>query len=289
MIGFILDFCNKYDIIPTIFNMNYDTDWLEFYRQKYTFYSITSIDMNTLENEYLFILLLTDDDDSFKDEHITNNIVCIDHCHVNRRTLIKHHIPIAAFHDDIHYYAMPIFEYIDYKSKMDIITKIERPIITFLGNSTIPLKKEVFSLIENIDEFDIYIINRCVPWDSDYTDLPNVYFHENISPIEMFTLLLKTTYVCYIPNLMSYNSIFQIQNQQLSASIPIAFTTGCKLILPEIMNRYLKLDSIITYPERTRIVLYKTPSLIQTFIERERLINIRDTTLFNLEHFADLK
>ena len=72
--------------------------------------------------------------------------------------------------------------------------------------------------------------------------------------------------------------------QSISASFPISFTTGCKLIIPEYINKFLKLNSIIEYSSKNKLILDKKPSLIETFNEREKLINIRDNSIFNLKH-----
>ena len=283
MFGFILDFCNKYNIDVTIINKINDNSWLDVYRAKYKFNSLETLPPYDELNYYLFVLLLTDDDISFPDSYITRNVVCIDHMNKNRRPLIEYHIPIAPFNDIDNTYAFPIFEYINYETKIESIKKNNRPIITFLGNSSIPhYLSDINAYISNISDFDIYIINRTI---NNTINLPNIYLFENISAMEMFKLLTSTNYICYIPN-NTHNSINQMQNLAISACLPLSFSTGCKLIIPKEINKFLKLKSAIEYTANCIFHLDTNPELIEIFKERENLINIRDAAIFNLEHIA---
>jgi len=110
------------------------------------------------------------------------------------------------------------------------------------------------SFITNQDEFDI----RVVTFNSDP---------------QLIELLLRSTYmVCH---------------EKFELQIPLSFTTGCKLILPpEILN----LKSSIEYSEP--MSLNTSPSLFETFNEREELIHARDNSILNLHHmklFLDYK
>jgi mannosyltransferase OCH1-like enzyme len=278
MIGFILDFCKKYEIGATLVLTCMDKSWVELYKTKYTFDVLATLPKDL--DYYLFVLVLTDDDISFPNDLINENVVCIDHFYTNRRINIKHHLPITPFNDTIESFTLPIFNYISYHDKINLLTR-KRPIISFVGNSSIPSAVSSFRFIDNFDEFDVYIINRSIP--KNYIKLPNVFLFENISAEELFKLLSKSTYICYIPN-NSINSQLQMNCQSISASIPISFTTGCKLIIPSNMNKYLRLTSIIEYSIDSRVILEKMPSLKETFQERDHLMKIRDKSLFNLKH-----
>ncbi len=274
MIGFILDFSKTHNIEVDVVLSHIDNGWIEVYKTKYTFHILSKL---PLELDYSFVLLLTDDDRSFPNSIINENTVCIDHYYQNRRDIIKHHIPIAPFNDDTYLYAFPIFDYITYEDKMDILSKHKRPIITILGSNSLPYEYNTLSIIDNINEFDIYIINRSIP--KQYINLPNVFLFENISATKLFELLIVSTYMCYIPN-NSSNAQTQKKCHSISASEPLSFTTGCKLMIPVCMNKYLRLTSIVEYVDEVHIVLDKTPSMIETFHERDRLITIRDKSLF---------
>lgn len=50
------------------------------------------------------------------------------------------------------------------------------------------------------------------------------------------------------------------------------------------MNRLLKLKSIVEYSYEDKIILDKNPSLIETFNEREKILTLRDKTIFDLKH-----
>jgi len=279
MIGFILDFSNKHNIDVDLVIKYQDNSWIDLYRTKYNFNVLESLPTDL--DHYLFVLLLTDDDMSFSNNLINENIVCIDHYYKNRRENIKYHIPILPFEENIKLYALPIFEYINYEDKINILNKRGRPVISFIGNSTIPSTIDSLSFILNLADFDIYIINRNLP--QNYINLPNVFLFENISATQLFRLLTESTYICYLPN-NTENADRQKKCQAISGSMPISFTTGCKLILPKDMNRFLKLKSIIEYSCEDKLILDKKPSLIEIFNERERLLTIRDNSIFNLKH-----
>ena len=89
--------------------------------------------------------------------------------------------------------AFPIFKYINYEDKLNIINKCSRPIITFLGNSTLPENTEIFNDIDNIGDFDIYIINIYIH--KNYITLPNLFLFENISATLLFEILTKYLHI----------------------------------------------------------------------------------------------
>lgn len=281
MIGFILDFCNTYDITATLVN-TYMDNWIDVYSQKYTFHYKYTLPRREELQHYLLIFVLTDDDMSFPNDYVNNNVVCIDHVDRNRRENIKYHIPITAYNENIQNYILPTFKYVDYDTKMTILQNASRPIITILGNSTLPDNMDMFSLIQNFGDFDIYIINRSVPRDRFYASLPNVYLFENIMAEEMMRFLVSSTYVFYYPNTTA-NAYNQINNKAITAAMPMSFSTGCKLVIPKKMNTFLQLTSVVTY-ENEPIWLETAPSFVEVFEERNRLIQIRDRTMFELPH-----
>ena len=278
MIGFMLDFCSCYNIDVSIVLKFIDTSWIELYKLKYNFNVLQSLPSEL--DTYLFVLILSDDDISFPESIINKNIVCLDHHYKNRRDSIKYHIPITPFKNNEKIYTLPIFNYLNYDTKINLLTKNKRPIISFIGNGSLHQDMDELSIINNIDDFDIYIINRNIP--ENYIKSPNVSFFKNVSGLEIFELLTSSTYICYIPNNIN-NSLLQKEYCGIS-SIPISFTTGCKLILPIEINKFLKLTSIIEYSFGSKLILDKNPSLLETFKEREKLSIIRDNSIFNLDH-----
>jgi len=283
MIGFILDFAAKFNIDVTIVLTQEDEySWIDFYKSKYKFNILKSLPLQSELDHYLFVLLLTDDDVSFPEDYINKNTVCIHHTYKNRRKTIKYHLPIAPFEENIGLYSFPVFNYIDYDSKINILKTKNRPIISLIGFSRIPENIDILSMIDNLNDFDIYIINRSIP-ENLHDILPNACFFEQVSTSYMFELLVASTYVLYFPN-NSDNVILQKNLKSISASFSLSFTTGCKLILPKEMNKFLKLTSIIEYSYGSKLKLDKTPLLLDTFNERERLVVMRDKSILDLEH-----
>lgn len=282
MFGCILDFCDAYGIESTVVNIFRDNSWFDLYLEKYTFKYLDKLPPSNELDNYLFVLLLTGDDMSFPKNYITRNVICIDHILRNRRPLIKYHFLTGPFKKNMNY-ILPIFKYIDYETKIEILKKNNRPIITFVGGNSISYNLSNLSKIQNIDKFDVYIINRYIPKKMYKLRLSNVYFFEHISAVKMFELLISTNYICYYPaNRKSYS---QINNKIITACVPLSFSTGCKLIIPQRMNKCFQFKSIVTYSnKKTKFYLNESPSLLDTFKERDQLIKIRDANIFKLPH-----
>jgi len=284
MFGFILDFCNVYGIEVTIVNIKSDASWFKLYREKYNFKYLNKLPPSYELDDYLFVLVLTDDDLSFPRSYITDNIVCINHTALkNKRPLIKYSFLTGPFKKNINY-VLPIFEYIDYETKIKILKKNNRPIISFIGSNSVPYNLSELSKITNINKFDVYIINRKIHKKMHSSKLPNMYLFENISAIKMFELLTKTNYIFYYP--VNNKSSLQLDNKVISACVPLSFSMGCKLIIPKKMNCRFKFKSIITYDIYEQLFLNESPLLLDTFEERDQLIEIRDMNLFKLPHLA---
>ena len=287
MFGFILDFCKKFNIEPTIINKVHNEGWLQLYKAKYQFHYNTELSEDI--ESFSYVILLTDDDFHWPESLVTQNIICIDHWYKCRRHSIQNHIPITQFQKENPFYALPVFEYIPYAAKMQVLQEQKRPIITLLGSSSLPLSNDFLSIITNFRDFDIYIINHFINRDREYLKLPNVYAFENIDATHMFHLLFQSTYVYFYPagHMKSYQ---QLCNYVITAAMPLSFTTGCKFILPRQMNETLQLSSVITYEFiPNSLTLSRKPSLEDTFDERERLIHTRNNTLLKTMYDIDSK
>jgi hypothetical protein len=164
---------------------------------------------------------------------------------------------------------------------MNIINMQKKPVISIIGNG-MPTDLNQLSIIENLDEFNIFIINRTIP-QSFARKLPNVYLCENISAVHMFEILVSSTYVLYIHKDTPFSTA-QMDNKCMTGCMPISFSTGCKLIIPKELNRLLKLNSTIEYSSGSKLILDKTPSFVDVFDERERLATIRDKSILELDH-----
>ena len=285
MIGFMLEFGKKYNIEIKVINLSHSEDWILLYREKYDFIYDDKLPSKDELKSFLFVLVLTDGDDKFSYNLIDDDTICVDHFYKSYSNIIKYHIPITIFDDRSIGYTLPSFNYISYEDKVSLLLKNEKPIITILGNSSYPhdfLKLQL--LIKNIDEFDIQIINRKI---YEVPKIKNVKTFENINPKLMFELLSISTYLLFVPN-FTIGAIEQMNLQRITASLPLSFTTGCKLIMPSKMNQNLRLKSIITY-NNDQIELDLNPSLIDTFEERNIIIENSNRTILNLPHMNGIR
>jgi hypothetical protein len=212
------------------------------------------------------VILLTEYDFSFPDHLVTDTVIGIKHFHLKHR-ILPHYFNIAPFGEN-DTYTFPVFKYIDYETK---ITKT-RPVITFIGKHSPP--EEDLSMITNIDEFDVYILGKNI---HDYTR-SNICAIKNISTENMFGILVESTYVCLMLR-DDYLAQEKLNCQAISGSLPLSFTTGCKMVMPKATNRFLKLRSVIEY--EGPFSLEKNPCLRDTFLERDELIKQRDASIWD--------
>jgi len=275
MLGFILDFGKKYNIdidVVNIVNNDDFKEWLVFYKMFYDFNIYYTLP--EYRDHYALILLLTDDDYSFDDIYINNTVACINHTYQNRRPKIINQISITNFHNQ-KLFLFPVFDAIDYKSKLLNMRGQYKPIIIILGSSCISADR-IYDIINNPEDFHIICINR-----HKLTVITSFLFLENLSAGQMFALLKKTTYVIWLP-CESGNSDWQSTNKSISGCFHLSFSTGCKLITQKHSCANLNTKSIIFYDNKTTLTLDNAPDLKDVFTDRLNLINTRDKTLFNI-------
>jgi len=277
MFGFILDYCNNHNINVIVVNKTNDIEsssWFEMYKQKYNFKLLSTLPTNLYN--YNFIILLTESDNTFPNKlihnkSINNKLIAVKHTLSNMNPLIKHKIYMTNYKKNKESYLLPIFNYISLKDKQHIIIR-NKPIIVVLGQSCFNLDS-IPEIILNYNDFKIIAINRTFI----STNISYIEYHQNVKAVNLFSILSKATYVLWINNKTRDSNIIQ-NNNMMSGSFPISFTTGCKLILHSNMksvNSYLK--SIIYY--NNKIKLKKYPNIKSVFSDRRTLVKIRNKTL----------
>lgn len=276
MIGCILDFCNSNDIPITIMNEYHDIYWYNIYKYRYNFLYIKKKPTEKELKDFKLCIILTDENKNFFPSNI--NTIIIHHREIPRRPskyINLYYIPIFTFrnkHNPQHLF--PVHAYIDYETKLSLLNynRFKKPIIAVIGDwlTNNNIKKFINSII-NYKDFDFYFISRNL--NIYKKNIPyNIYLKKNISATEMFNILSYSHYIgiCIDPTHNHFNS------KTMSGSMPLSFSLGCKLIIPSLMNKYMKLTSVISYNVGESFWLNPTPCLIDTFNERKILISNRD-------------
>ena len=248
VIGVILDFAANMNINIDLVQLVPNKHWDELYSKKYNYNKLTKLPSELeYNNNYNMIFLLTDDDMEFPNNRIDNRTVCLDHYYQNRRPLIKHHVSIKPFTNNINeMFVLPIWQYISKIEKINIIKKNYqnglKPVIALIGNGHNKDPNIFINSISNYYEFEFRIIAMKIPkhpWKNHQSKNLTISFYENIDAVKMFELLGSSNYVGFF----NHNDPKHGDGHSMTSSIPNAFSSGCRLIIPSKMNKQIRLNS----------------------------------------------
>lgn len=274
LIGFGVEFCNKYKYDVDLYINNDDNDYLKFLS---IYFKFNIIDNNFNKNDYCLIIVLTDTDYSYKND--SDKTIAIRHWYINRNDIIKNQIPICNFNNIYNiydpYHIIPVFNIVPIESKMNI-QPIYNINITVIGRF-VPDDIKYFNFIKNDSNYINYnIITKYPKNNKELVSTKNVKYYINISFTEMYTILANSQYVLITDSNINHNKGYSI-----SSSIMNGLSTGCQLIIPEEMNNHLRLKSAITY-NRNNILNIKSPNYDLVYSELYELINKRNLILNNI-------
>lgn len=292
MLGYLLEFCitNNYktDLYFTVYNnekLYVKTKmWFKWYNMHFKNpENIKYINSTTLLHDNYKIIFLVTDDHIFYANYVPKKFykktISIDHWY-EIRNILKHHVSVRPYTDK-RPVAYPIYNIIDINEKRQVMKK-DRIQLFFIGRYNYPTSDNLL-LFEDIENIDIHYIN----WDSGnrfkyLQKLPNFYIHEQLSTIELISLLKTGHYIflqpCYIEG---YNG------NKLSSLIPLGLSTLCQCIIPNSWNSGLNLKSPLIYDDKDyvspmgqiKLNLKKfTEKLGEIEFEKQKLINERNDT-----------
>jgi hypothetical protein len=274
LIGFGVDYCNKYKYDVDIYIINDDNEYLNFLKLYFRF---NIVDKNFNKDIYDLIIVLTDTDYSYKND--SEKTIAIRHWYINRNDIIKNQIPICNFNNIYNnynpYYIIPVFNIVPLESKR-AIQPIYNINITVIGRF-IPDDINYFNFIQNESNYINYnIITKYPKNNFSYNNTKNIKYYINISFTEMYTILANSQYVLITDSNINHNKGYSI-----SSSIMNGLSTGCQLIIPEEMNTTLRLKSAITY-NRNKKLNIDSPNYELVYTELNELINKRNLILNNI-------
>ena len=228
MYGYIIEYCFLRKIALDIYT---ETDnnmgWLDFYLKAFpNVFRFLDLSSYQIYNTYMKVIVTTDDDIFFKFNK-QENVICIDHYHQIRNESINIHIGTRYFQSRPELdWVLPVYRQIDVNTK----NKIAKDNILFIGKSAKDMINSDF-VKDNKDKINCIFIDRLI---------------NNINTNEMIDLLKESKYV-FISDRNDHI------DKSMSASIPLALTFLCTLILPKEMNDIYKFKSVIEYDNLNNI------------------------------------
>ena len=256
MLGYVIEYCLirkdhiRFDVFitPSTTSSTYES----------VFNNVFSIDMtwkaiSDLNHEnYDFIFLLTDDDYHYKKlDSIAEKVIIVDHAsYIRRHGNFLQRIGTRKRGEYLE--VLPVFNGISQVEKMNFNKENGGDIhVCCIGVSNIP--NNPIELIQwfghSFAKVQFHFIARRFVCRDAFRNIQNVHFHENTDPFTYFNLLRKSSYV------LCANTDMDYEKNLMSGALPIAFTFGCKLIIPPSWQKHLQYKSALTYNFNTCIDL----------------------------------
>jgi hypothetical protein len=250
MLGYILEYFLNSKIVPfdqidiycwddiSIYGINDNSsngkEWKELYE------TIFNIKLNFIEpikinpDNYDVIILVTDDDNTFKQEWLDKigetKIICIDH-NAERITPPENMTRLGVrffYHRPKCLWAIPVYQYINKLDKIKYLAQTDKINVVCIGKQGVPNSGEFLKeLFYNFDSLEFHIVSRKI--EPKFDNYSNIKTYENCSTKNMMEIIKKAHYMlCFEdPNELKYAF------NGISASIPLAFNSGCQLIIPK--------------------------------------------------------
>ena len=318
MLGYFIEYIKLNNINIDIYAISSNNTGSQWYKYYETLFSVTSVwkdpqDFNpTL---YDLIILLTDDDKSFKEEWLDNyglnKVICIDHCGLIRRNNMKIRIGTRFFPRRPNcYWALPCYYGITKNKKLELLSNVNSKGVDisniscqyqelkfmnsinkyYISDKKIkvlcigiqnrpPCIEFLTSLFENFNNLEFHIIARF--FDNKFEEHRNIYVYQNCPTATMFELAKNSLYILCLEN---PNNQFPIADS-ISGAITLAFSYGCQLILPFTWQQCYNFKSTILYYDnflqkngQSRLTLQNNINLDLIYDELYKLILHRNKT-----------
>jgi mannosyltransferase OCH1-like enzyme len=249
MIGYFIEYCVYKNILLDIYTETVDNmDWLKFYLLAFpkNSFKLKKIQDYKHNNNYTKVILLTDDDFSFKNEWINEKVICIDHIDKIRRDYIDVHIGTRYYVNRPNLdWALQVYKLINVQQKI----KISKDNIVIIGSNIRYFKPEDITKIKNFEKYNFIFIDRNIHnyLDFVFKTLDNVKVYNNISTITMIELLKESKYILL-------TDIVSKRTESISASVSLALNCLCTMIIPKGVNKYYNFKSAIEYEDMIDII-----------------------------------
>jgi len=255
MFGYIIEYCITKGIKLDIYTLTMqENGWINFYMLVFPDIRFFDIQAYNPDNDYSKVILTTDYDATFQDRYFSQDwasekYICINHSSKNNQPKIVNQIGTRFFpaRPSLNF-IIPVYPLIDIESKK----QISKPRMICLG-ANCPKNMQIFEAIfPKFREMDIYCIDffSRITASSFYSPYPNIKSIYALDTLELIKIMRESDYM-YISEDPYKCKI----TESMSGAIPLAFNCLCQLIMPERMNEYFKLKSVITYDYKNPVVL----------------------------------
>ncbi len=258
MLGYLIEYLLNNNIEYSIYcpNSNISFEWIQFYNNifKTKLNWKNMVDFN--EKNYDYIILATDDDKYYiQNYHLfskicNKKIICIDHHYYIRNASVYYRISTRFFKNKFdNKWILPCYNGIKRNYKKNIIENNNQINITCVGNTyprSIYLLKKLFI---NFEQINFNIITR--KYNKELDGYDNIKIHNKCPTDKMIEIIINSNYIYCSEYSTDY------ENLMMSAIIPISFSFGCQLIIPESWNKYYSFTSCIEYNENSKLEVSK--------------------------------
>jgi hypothetical protein len=298
MFGYILEYI-KYTHIPMDLYVHIDMEnckeWIEIYKKIFNFkFNWIKITTHEILSSYDLIILLTDDDETMPNEFINihgkDKIICIDHHTCIRRENMLERIGTRFFYNRPNCkWALPCYYGINKIDKIKLLENNDKIIVSCIGMQNQPPNIQFLrDLFSNFDDIEFNILAREIKYQ--YENVPNVKIFENTNSNNIIDIVKKSHYMLCIGDSNNTDPI----KLSMSASIPMSFTFGCKIIIPYTWNEFYNLKSVIEYKDEiiqknglTKIILTKQTLLNDIYDELYDLVSHKNKIFDNCISLID--
>lgn len=295
MLGYVIEYFKSNNMILDVDIYSYinifSYEWWSFYNKIFNI-KLTWHNPRIFNSDaYEYVFLITDDDISFFQKPGSNiKIISIEHIDYPRRINIHTRIGTRFFiNRPAILWALPCFKAIAQNEKLIILNNENKINVVSIGKNQPHNIEQLKNLFNNYYEINFYFIIRELDSNNELLNCPddNIFVYINCLTSVMLEILSKSHYVlCFDIN---YNDHYA--KKAISGSIPLSFTFGCKLILPELWNLFYDFKSCICYSicENNKLTLHKDTNLNLIYNEQYELIHHRNIIFDKAISYKNMK
>jgi hypothetical protein len=299
MLGYFIEYMKYSNINFNIYALSTNKtglEWYNFYCKKFNL--LLEWKNPSLFNPYIynFIILLTDDDLSFKNEWLVEfgkeKVICIDHhCTIRREYEMLYRIGTRFFYNRPYLdWIIPCYYGITKNNKEIILNQSSKIKVLCIGVQNTPLDINFLKdLFDNFNEIEFHIAARIIQ--NKFENFLNIFIYEMCETELLFEHVYTSQYILCINRIDNYHPA----SNSISGAIPIAFSYGCQLILPELWQKYYNFKSIISYKDNyvqkngtTKLILSKNINLNNIYNELNELVLNRNIILDKIFKYKNI-
>ena len=253
MFGSLINFSNIYNHKLIVYTeLTYDYNWFTFYKQHFKdlncdFRHYTLFEQEKDTEKFDLIIVTTDDDYKFKEEWITENVMCIEHDEKTRRHRIIKRMSTKPHIKNYRKWGLPIFPIIHTNETVKddecvniVILGQTDPSITYdiniVNRLYHPTKKIIIHAISRYVDFQHYKGIR---------DDICLKIHRGIDTIDMIKLLKESDYI-FTDNKKNIN-----MDHYMSGAIQLSFSVLVPLIISKQTNSSYCFRNVIEFDKNT--------------------------------------